>query len=108
MPSFPALDPAKGSYFEPRDGRVLDFDGDGTVLVRKLHADKGTFKLKYELNAASRGTLMTFYDATPTAIFDFTWIEDGLTYQVRFGKRPVIKPGEVEYREVDVELVIAT
>jgi hypothetical protein len=105
--SFPALDPSKGSFLDPRDGRVIDYDGDGKVLVRKLHDDAGTFKLKFEVDAADRATLMAHYAAHELAIFDFAWIEDGVTYQVKYVKAPVIHPGEVEHRDVDVELAIA-
>ena len=109
MADFPALDPSQGSFLEPRDGRLIDFDGDGKVLVRKLYAtDRGTFKLKFELNAAERGTLMAHYAANQLTTFNFTWIEDGVTYQVKYTKAPVIHPGEVEHRDVDVELAIAT
>jgi hypothetical protein len=107
VPSFPALDPSKGSRFEPREPRVVDFAGDGTARIRTLHADgKGTFRLKFELDAADRATLMNFFAANPTSTFDFTWIEDGATYQVRFARAPVITPGEVEHRDVDVDLVV--
>lgn len=109
MASFPALDPSKGSYFEPRESRQIDWDGDNRAHIRDLGGDGGgTFKLKFELDAADRNTLMAFYAANALIPLDFTWIEDGVTYQVQFARRPVIRPGEVERRDVDVELVIVT
>ena len=109
MASFPSIPPSQGSYFEPRESRAIDYDGENKARVRDLGGDGGgTFKLKFELNAAERGTLMTFYGANPLSAIDFTWVEDGVTYQVQFAKRPVIKPGEGEFRDVDVDLVIVT
>lgn len=108
MASFPALDPAKGSFFEPKESRLIDYNGDGRALIRDLHDDgPGTFRLKFELDDAGRTTLMNFYAANRLATFDFLWVEDGVTYQVRFARRPVIKPGEVVRRDIDVDLVVS-
>ncbi len=107
MPSFPAIPPSKGSYLDPRDGRVVDFAGDNGARVRKLGPTKGVFKLKFELDAADHTTLKSFCDSNELATFDFTWVEDGLTYQVKIGAGGLrIKPGEAEMRDADLDLLI--
>lgn len=110
MASFPAIPPSEGSFLDPRDGRVEDAAGDGTARIRKLFAGrKGTFKLKFILDQAERDTLVTFCDANETATIDFTWIEDGLTYQVKIGKGGLrIKPGQAERRDAEIDLVIVS
>jgi hypothetical protein len=69
-----------------RDGREEDFAGDGTIRVRKLHADRNDFELKHPLLSSSElATLQSFYDTygTATAI-DLVWPVDGQTYVVQF------------------------
>lgn len=111
MPSFPtSLQPVRGSVLEPRNGRVVDYAGDGTARVRSLFAGtKGTFKLKFLLNAADTVTLRDFCDDNEDATISFLWDEDGQTYSTRIGPaglRVSLADGDGDLRRCELDLVI--
>ena len=105
-PTLPQFPP--GSKRMLRDGRNEDPTGDGSMRVRKLHADKYDFTITHAaLNAADLATLTAFYGSNSAApTIDFVWQDDGQTYVVRFGK-DAIEPKWVSplYHDVVVRLV---
>lgn len=111
MPSWPAEGvPVRGSVLTPRAGRVEDFAGDGTARVRKMFTgQKGTFRIRMLLTAAELATVRAFCDANEIATFDFTWAEDGNTYQVKIagdGLRVTLRDGAGDLRDAEIDLVI--
>ncbi len=106
MASYPAI-PFSGR-FVPRTGRVKDFVGDGTARFRTLHPDKGAFELTHPLiTTAQAATILAFYAANETIVFDFTFW-DGVTYQVRFDGRPEEEWVNAARRTVQVRFELAT
>lgn len=73
-----------------RDGRLLDYDGNGVGRVRKTAPDRADFQLLHPWLTPDENTaLLTYYDTHSTiASFNFLWGVDGLTYVVRFGGAP--------------------
>ena len=86
-PAYPDLPIDKTSVPNIDDGREEDKTGDGFTRIRKLHDDRYGFTVKHSLLTVDDvATLMAFYATNKLALIDFTWPDDGLVYQVRFGK----------------------
>lgn len=90
MADFPVFKIDRQSKQLDRDGRIVDYDGDGIAAVRKLHADRADFNLVLSrMNSTDKTALFNHYAAHPTGVvFNFGWPPDGATYIVKYGKRP--------------------
>lgn len=77
----------------------------GTLRARAMwSAPKRRFRVEHVVNAAGRDTVLAFYAAHRTNVFQFTWAGDGLAYLVAFVRPPSDAPlGGVLWR-VTVEM----
>lgn len=92
MADFPStLKIANTSKRNPRDGRVVDTDGDGLARIRKLHPDRNDFDLDLPgMLSGDKTALLAHYAANIAGTtFNFLWPPDGLTYVVKYGATPV-------------------